>query len=359
MAEAQSTSWEINVCSDDVGDILARIIEDSKNRSKVQSIEIESELKKVIKTKDALEQKYNKRKAIQDKVKDRVERRRAEWLKADMAYNSAMSKTRGIGRKLSVVSESCRKLNNALGQEKLFLEKFDDVYDEEGFVNRSFMILSIRDAICPDTPISFTHDQERKSMRLSWTTQDIRVSISGREVDANFGSFKVVVGFSYRDGVRDASVTVSPHRNNRFVGDYMHPHIERHGRACLGNVSRMVIEHMANQDVAQTIYTITEYLRHYNKNDPYRQLLYWADNSEDMRECVLFPENESTSYPYLNETHEETNPCGLSPSMCMVSHTMDSDGKCRPRGVETTHMENLNGNLSNLLEVITNGQSNR
>ena len=269
------------------------------------------------------------------------------------------NKTRGISSKLSTVNETHRKLNNALGQEQIFLKQFDEVYSDDAFVNRSFMLLSIRDAICPETPVKFTHNQDSKSMCLSWVTQDIRITVSGQEVGFNFGSFRINVNFSYRDGIRDATVRIEPHKNNRFIGDYMHPHIERHGRACLGNVSRMVIEHMANQDVAQTIYTITEYLRHYNAADPYRRLLYWTDNlSDNPNSPILDP--DSNLSPYLTESEgEPVNPCGLTPSMCMVSHTMGADGECHPRGMNIDQIKYLNQNTTNLLGVITNGQSNQ
>ena len=117
----------------------------------------------------------------------------------------------------------------------------------------------------------------------------------------------------------------------------------------------MLIEHMANQDVAQVICTVTEYLCHYNSQDPYKRLMFWGvRNSYDLPQLPAY-------LNYLKFDPGPENPCGLSQSDCMVQHTTDKTGECTSRGVSPVVVATatrVHENLQTLKELLNNGESN-
>ena len=350
-------SWSIGADNaDELTTVLSKIVHDSVLKSKSQSLEIEAELAKAITSKATLEQKLTKRRRIADTVQERCNRRLEEYEKARQSLRLAKRKSRAASHKVSVLSERQETLNKTLGQEKLFLDKFGEVYSQEAFENRSFMLLSINDSIDSDVPIDFTHDRDAKLMTLVWNTSDIFINDGeGGKYPLNFGRFKVKVTLSYQRGMRNPQVIITPVHKNFRVGDYVHPHIKLSGEPCLGNVARMLIEHMANQDVAQVIYMVTEYLCHYNSQDPYRTLSCWGvANPYDNPGVGLLREVQDSL-----ENSTGTNPCGLSPSECLVHHNMSSSGECSVKGMvlNLQQAKKNNQNLAKLLEAINHGKS--
>jgi len=332
MASTSNTQWEWRVDddSDNLEFLLSKIIDDSVASSKVNTVELETELAKLTAKRTAWESKLTRRKSIEQSVRERLEKRQVELRKAQDAFHKARQKTRAVGYKVSQAVEDSRALSNTLGQEKLFLDNFAGIYTEDAFKNRAFMVMSLRERIDSSIPISFSHDRDQKKMRLSWVTGDIYInnSLEGGVWPFNFGQYRVEVTFSYMNGHRDARVLIRGHRRNTIVsGEYFHPHIRSDGTACLGNVARMLIEHMANQDVAQVICTVTEYLCHYNEQDPYRKLMFWGvANPYDLPHINMYQS-------HLVFDSGPKNPCGLSQSDCMVQHLTDKAGECSSRSL--------------------------
>lgn len=352
-----TTSWSIRLDDDstDLESILGKIIQDSTETSKAETIELEKEIANTIKRREAYALKQNKRETIQQNIQARLNRKREELDRANEAYRAARRKTRAVSNKLYEASEQERNLKNSLQQRKSFIDNFAEVYTEDAFKNRAFMVMSIKHMIDPTFPVRLEDHKDTKTMTLSWVTGDTYIrGRDGENYDLNFGKFNVKVVLRYANGSRVVDTYISGAGNNKLLFDeYVHPHIRSNGDPCLGNVSRMLITHMANQDVAQVIYTITEYLCHYNERDPFKKLMFWG---------VANPQDQPRRSQMDQYLHFDPGPkrsCGLSESECFVHHTVSSSGECVHKSVSSeslSRLEQRENALKKLKEVL-NGES--
>ena len=359
MNQSQTQEWNFKLedDSDQLEQILAKVINDSVARTKANTIELEQEIARTMLKARSCEQKCEKRSDITRKLSERCDKRRDALEKAQMAYRVARTKSRNLGFKLSELNESIRNTQNLLNRQKEFVDNFAGIYTEDAFKNRAFMVMAIREMIDPTHQVSLKNDTTNKRLTLTWRTGDIYIKDGqGGFYDFNFGKFDVTVVLKYANGSRVVDTYIQCAGDNTYVraDSYVHPHIKGNGEPCLGNVSRMLIEHMANQDVAQVICVITEYLCHYNERDPFVKLReFGVANEQDMP-------NLNTINQYLEFDDGEKRECGLSGSECFVLHTVGPDGGCIGRGLPSEwyeQIENTDNNLKTIKEFFQNGQS--
>lgn len=350
-----SRGWTLNLSddSDEIEGILQKIVGDATTSSRLQSLALEKELEKLTTKSEAWVSKKEKRQRIEQNIEQRLIRKRQECERAEAAWRDARLKTRSVMRRLSGVSEDIRNTRNTITQNRNFLDNFAGVYTEDAFRNRAFMVMSIRDKIDESVPVKLYNDVDLKRLSLTWRTGDIYInSPDGGSYNYNFGKFNVEVVLRYDGGSRLVDTVIGPASGNMLCGDeYIHPHIQSRGNPCLGNVGRMLLDHMANQDVAQVIYTITEYLCHYNERDPFKKLMYWGvANPQDMPRMASISE-------YLEFDRGERRACGLSSSDCMVLHTMSGD-ECIGKSFDKTTLdkfEHSEAGMQKLKEALSHG----
>ena len=352
----RSWSFRLDDDSENLEELLSKIIEESTVNTKLQTIELEQELAKVIVKRDSSLAKLQKRQAIQENIQKRLDRKNEDLIKAQNAYRKARSKTRHISHSLSSLTEQERNLKNSILQQKSVLDNFADVYTEDAFRNRAFMVMSVRHLVDESAEIKLVNAKDAKEMVLTWTTNDIYIrSPQGGNYPFNFGKFHVKVVFRYANGSRLVDTFITTAGGNKVLArEYAHPHIRSDGNPCLGNVSRMLLTHMANQDIAQVIYMITEYLCSYNERDPYRRLMYWGvANPQDLPQMHEIEQ-------YLKFDDGPKRDCGLSESECFVQHSVDASGNCVHRGAPHRSLEIIKKRedaLEKLKEVLR-GESN-
>ena len=65
-----------------------------------------------------------------------------------------------------------------------------------------------------------------------------------------------------------------------------HPHINTEGEPCLGNAAELIKSALSDGDLFGVLSTVANFLRHYNKGNPYRRLELWIpDNPYDNPSC--------------------------------------------------------------------------
>lgn len=361
MPATSERSWTLTLDDDseNLEEILGKIIEDSAAMSKVNTVELERELATFTGRRQAYSAKVEKRRDIEKRIEQRLIKKKLEWEKANEAYRKARAKTRHASTRLSGLNEQTRNVTNTLAQEKSFLDNFAEVYTEDAFKNRAFMVMSVSDKIDSSVPVRLVDDPVAKRMALTWRTGPIYINKpDGTVYDHNFGKFDVEVVFRYANGNRLVDTYVHGvvnGGNTVWHGEYLHPHIQASGNPCLGNVSRMLITHMANQDVAQVIYTLTEYFCHYNHQDPYKRLMFWGvGNLQDMPRMADMEQ-------YLEFDQGPKRACGLSDSDCLVFHSTDASGGCVAKSFPKQGILKLaegEKSLQKLKEALSNGESN-
>ena len=140
---------------------------------------------------------------------------------------------------------------------------------------------------------------------------------------------------------------------------YPHPHIRDDNTPCLGNVSAMLLTHMANNDVALIVCLVTDFLQTYNLQSPYIRLCEWTDNKWENYTCYLCKDvlsrcecSTCTGCGTLQDRETLSTGCGFCSSCCINHHKdMGCEGIHGPAG-PTTHITKLE------FEIFRNTQRN-
>ena len=214
------------------------------------------------------------------------------------------------------------------------LESNEETFTDEVLERRALMLLFIKDMIDTTVPVEYRTVSDTEWV-LSWRTQPIKIKDGiGGLLDWNFGQFDCAVKYTscINHGNRikvvcnPVDLTLIERRR-----DYFHPHLSYDGSACLGNIQGGLIQDMGFKDIAKVIETITEFLQHYNRENPYVHLEHFIQNRWDnavcesglhiMAECDCLRCNECGGI----FEEEDLGGCGHCHSCCMVHHaTLDA-----------------------------------
>jgi hypothetical protein len=302
--------------------------------------------------------KKNRRREIERKLNERAEKKRLAYEKSREAWRVSKAKLRNLVARESQLYNEVAVLEQRERTLRNYHRLVEETYGEDSFVTRASMLRSVEEFIDTSIPVKYQELSTSNGQILTFRTNEIflKNGLGGYDRDVSFGKFDIEVIYSINSGV--ASVGVMCHtvggRGNR-VGDYSHPHIQGSGHPCLGNVQRMLLEHMKNLDVAMVVHLMVDYLTTYNPADPYRHAEYWgvrvAHGSTPRCDCALSVEEphfridcplvgDPTKDMYTGEvlTEENTSPCGSTYSSCMVNHVHvpESRGFAMNTGVNGT-----------------------
>jgi hypothetical protein len=316
--------------------LLSNIIESSAVTAEQEIVDLKAQLEKAQLQRHATEQKVTRRTTILEKKKDIFNRREAELSLARIRFREARQKMLTQQDRLETLRRNVNGIQNELNENSSYLDGYLTLYEEDALKNRAFLIHSISEHIETSVPIKYTHCRDSKRITISWETRDIQLKNRfGGTLPFNFGRFRIDISYTYGNGVRQIIGLIHPCENNTNYNGYVHPHVKSDGGPCLGNVERMLLTHMSNQDIANVIYTVMEYLRSYNERDPYQRLERWGiTNLWDHDKCGTHEHELRISCPECAVTvpEDERAECGMSHSECMLyhrnSHPSQKHGRC-------------------------------
>jgi len=314
-------SFKLNDDEASVGSVLNTIIEEAASSAQKEVSKLSATLEGLSKKSTAVEAKIASRQRIYETQRSREMKKRDDWQKASAKTLDAREKFLRRSNEASVIKDKMRDIQTELSTHGGFLGNFSEIYSDGAFVNRAFMLRSVEQFIDKRSPITYADDPVTKEATVSWVTNNIRMKDGvGGYLPHSFGKFSVIIRYNYYRGVAQVTGSFKPVGGNCRYSEYTHPHIRDNGEPCLGNVQRMLLGHMKNQDVANVVYTVTEYLISYNHTDPFARLsLFGVNNRWEHKKCSC---GKSL---YIDgcaecENKETTNTCGLSFSECMRYH---------------------------------------
>jgi hypothetical protein len=328
-------AFSIRLCAEDETLIkdLDSIVESAASSAREDSERLGKRLAQVVKSQEAVEAKAAARQRIYEKQKSREIQKYSDYMAAKSRSEIARRKYLDKSSRVSQLADEQRNLSAEIHSKNSFLSNFDDLYDESSLSNRAFMLKSVDSFIDKRVPVNYVEDPISGVSILSWTTNTIKLKDGfGGFLDQVFGKFKVEIRYTYQaNGFQGVTASFRQAGNNISFSSYSHPHIQTDGSPCLGNVQRMLLQHMKNKDIANVIVTTTEYLITYNHVDPYARLhKFGIANRWDHKLCAC------GKGLWIDKCGcESTGPvedCGMSASECMRwhrnSHPGLSKGSC-------------------------------
>ena len=142
-------------------------------------------------------------------------------------------------------------LNSVLADERFTFDRFRNNYRDNDTI----------DFIINDDIIN-THVNDRANI-------NIRVNLG-----------KMLMRLTFHNGIQ---LRVKPYKDNIYVSDHFHPHLDSGGDICLGNMGELFKEAQMNQDILGMFNATMAVLLNYNDNDPYKSLSYFAEKSEQIQ----------------------------------------------------------------------------
>jgi len=339
-------NYELTFNGDDalIAKQLQTIITDSESLASKELIKLSAALERERAAERMHNNKVSARSAIYTRAQQRLAAKEAEYDRARARTRAARQKLMDRSSKSSQARDRAERCERAIAQIKRRLELNGEIYTEDGFEKRALMIRFIEGLIDTRVPIKFS-TISADEQKLTWRTNDIFIKDGfGSVLPHNFGKFDCSVTYN-GDPVRGNRVTVycksvNPDEGNRR--NYPHPHLNEHGAACLGNIQPTLIQDMGVKDIAKVIETLTDFLQHYNRENPYVHLSAWCPNRWDNAVC------ESGNHimadcecPRCNECgtiqeQEDLSGCGHCHSCCMVHHVHPINPPASYRGINGT-----------------------
>lgn len=281
--------------------------------------------------------KLSKRSQIYERAQERLRNKEREYDSARRRTRAARTKLMDRSSKSAKARERAANCENRISQIKLRKERMAVIFEGDAYEKRALMIRFVSDLINTDRPIKYSHRADSLQI-LEWQTNDIFIKDGfGGLLDYNFGKFNVLVELHHRNGTNSVNLYCTPDgsredREANYRRGYPHPHLNHsRGAACMGNLAPRLIQAMGDKDIASVIQEVTEFLMHYNKENPYVRLEEWIVNRWDNAVCESGGHLRSDC-PCPRCTHcgqifdeEDLSDCGNCHSCCMTSHIHSQD----------------------------------
>ena len=276
--------------------------------------------------------KLAKRSEIYEKSEERKRQKDLEYQKAHRATLVARSKLRARTTLSAQARQRAATCSGRIAQIRTRMERASGIYQDDAFERRALMVRFVAPLVNTNVPIKFTNNRNGCS-QLTWTTSDIFIKDGfGDFLPFNFGKFDVLV--KYKSHPRHGNsvdcycyqVGTPRERDTRIRRGYPHPHLNSEGLACLGNLAPGLISGMGDKDIARVIEEVTEFLMHYNRENPYVKLSEWGLNRWDNAMCEsgehIMADCPCSRCEYCDAifAEEDISNCGHCHSCCIVHH---------------------------------------
>jgi len=320
---------DITKSEDHIVEQLRSAVEaDSKNDT-ARILELNARIKKLEPISKMNGVKVEKRSEIYERMRARMSAKHIEYERARNRVRTARDKHWARITKQAECDASIDSLKTEISRIKRRLEHAATLYEGDAFERRALMLKFVADRVDTSVPITVQTVNENE-LTVKWKTSDIYIKDGfGGTLPFNFGSFQVHITYktSSERGNR-VDVYCYDAADNDKRADYSHPHLNEHGHACLGNLAPMLLKFLGEKDIVGVIEKVTEFLQHYNRDNPYIKLENWCENRWDnaicesgrhiLADCTC---PRCAGCRQIFETPDiEISACGHCPSCCMVSH---------------------------------------
>lgn len=272
--------------------------------------------------------KLAKRSDIYARAKERLYAKELEYERARIRARVAKEKLMTRSTKSSRSRDLARQYEDQVHQITRRISRAEEVYSGDAFEKKALMLRFILPSINTNIPIEYSTSEEE--LTLTWQTNDIFIKDGfGGWLRTNFGKFDIKISYYRRNGLSNSVEVYCNHVQGaglRIDDQYWHPHLNHDGHACLGNIAPRLMTAMSDLDISLVIEEITEFLQHYNKDNPYRKLELWCANRWDNAVCEtnqhLMMGCECTRCNTCGSIFEEEDlsECGHCHSCCIVNH---------------------------------------
>ena len=335
MATATATNYVFDLTNDDelIASQLQKIVTDTNRFEAKELIRLSAQLNRENASERMHNSKLSKRAEIYERAKSRLTTKEQEYEKARYRARQARGKMMDRTSKSAAARERAAQCERRISEIKARMGRSEELYQEDAFERRALMIRFVESLINTEQPIKLESNGER--LTLSWETNDIYIKDGfGGFLDHCFGRFRVSVVFTQRPtgNTIDVYCRTKATTEENFRRGYPHPHLNySSGHACLGNLAPRLIHGMGDKDVASVIQDVSEFLMHYNKENPYVRLEEWIPNRWDNLVCEsnehLLADCTCPRCSTCGAIFEESDlsDCGSCHSCCMVNHIHSPD----------------------------------